>query len=172
MNFSDIIRNNQKSLSEGKLWLLIDAAQQPRLIRNWLENQSTQSVVSLFENTPEKELPLYASPFLYPITANNSKDVEKTITEWLTEANMLTILDTEQSTSSIQKHLQNYFDVMLPDGKAALFRFYDPSITAYIHHLLDKTNYEKLVNKFDHWWYAVNENEFRQLPKNYPERNI
>ncbi|EJI6851735.1 DUF4123 domain-containing protein, partial [Salmonella enterica] len=60
-----------------------------------------------------------------------------------------------ESLESLIVHFKSFLNLQLPDGRCALFRFYDPRILAEVEFLLDETHYVQLINRTREWVFQV-----------------
>ena len=150
---------------QPNLYLLIDAAQEPELIKQWLYQSPTPQVRSLFEKTPEAQIPLYAAPLLLKV---HTKDLDAGLYDlidvWLKQNTFLNTISTTMSADMLIDHLRPFLEAHLPSGKNALFRFYDPTVACLLDKMLSMENYTKLMKPLDQWWYANDEGSFNALP--------
>ena len=157
---------------DGGLYVLIDAAQEAKLIQSWLDTGAAKHVRSLFENTPESKLPLSCVPLLYRLSNENFNDMNQQVEKWLQLSPMISVLNIKTSVDDCIQHLQKFLDAMLPSGEPALLRFYDPSVQAFLPYLLDEKHYEQLLSPIINWWYSKEDGTFTELSKTYPAHTM
>lgn len=148
---------------EPNLFLLIDAAQEPKVMEEWLNSLPKPQIRSLFENTPEARIPLYAAPLLLRIDSESS-DFDQVLPRWLKLNTFLNILSTRLTMDQLIIHLQPFLKARLPSGEDALFRFYDPTVTCLLNKMLSTEHYNHLMQPINNWWYANDEGSFNALP--------
>lgn len=155
--------NWEQVRQEPDLFLLIDAAQEPKLIEKWLKSSPKPQVRSLFENTPEARIPLYAAPLLLKLDSESSA-LDRILPQWLQHNTFLNVLSTALPMDKLIIHLQSFLDARLPSGEEALFRFYDPTVACLLDQMLSIEHYDRLMQPLNHWWYANDDGSFNALP--------
>lgn len=145
-------------------YLLIDAAQEPALIEQWLNGQTKPKVRSLFENTLEQNIPLSASPILYQLN-NNHLALKERMGRWLEQSTCVNVIMTRLNVDELIEHLQSLLYGKLPSGEEVLFRFYDPTVACVLPNMLPRAEYDTMMHPIANWWYANDEGLFEALPK-------
>jgi hypothetical protein len=160
-----LINNSHSHLTKvGAFYLLIDAAQEPDLMKKWLSQHQNQPIRSLFEGTLEEAHPLYVAPLLLKIPHDRIDDLSHDVSDWLAQSAMVNVLHTELETDDLIKHLQPFLDAKLPDGDMALFRLFDPTVAVLLPKMLSKEHYISLMTPISGWWVALDDETFERLP--------
>jgi len=148
-----------------KFYFLIDAAKEYRYLRKWIRHKDVYGirVINLFQNTIDKYTPAEFSPLL--VNYQKKELTQEMLSPWLYRSAILNVICTEASEEQIFKHLQSYLSVKLPDGKNALFRFFDPSVAEELPVLLNQSKYTQFMNPINSWWYVNKYNSLTKLPE-------
>ncbi len=133
------------------LFALVDGLQYERYFG--AEIQIEQGVAEPFLNSwPDSRL-AFAGPWLFRLnTSVRHRDNLKKLAEALPAVSWII---SSESIENLIFHFKPFLNLQLPDGRSALFRFYDPRVLAEIEFLLDETHYEQLVNRTKEWVFLV-----------------
>lgn len=150
--------------TEG-VYLLVDAAQQPEMIQAWLEAHADIPVRSLFENTLESDIPLYAAPMLIQLNKDLMQRLNPDVQAWSEQGTMLGVINARLLMDELIAHLQPYLEAKLPSHEVALFRIYDPQVTKLLPKMLSNDSYCQLFEPLIAWFVQNDEGQFELLPK-------
>lgn len=133
------------------LFALVDGLQYERHFGNEIRHE--EGVAEPFLNSwPDSRL-AFAGPWLFRL--NNSvsnRDKLKQLAEVFPSVSWII---SSESLESLIDYFRSFLNLQLPDGRSALFRFYDPRILAEIEFLLDETHYMQLINRTKEWFFQV-----------------
>lgn len=163
-------------------WYVIADSAQDKALPAVLKKHNEASRCLL--DAPE-ESPLSASaPHLVQLSAPQT---DNSAWQWLRRnANALpcvTVLASESNFDSVFSHLQQFTEVLLPDGEDMFFAFWDPAILATLlgqaddHTLhvpgpvLNEAQQATLTKDIKAWWYWDREGVQRSLPVSQEEKN-
>ena len=139
------------SYPDCSLFALVDGLQYERHFG--CEIQHEQGVAEPFLNSwPDARL-AFAGPWLFRL--NNSVSYRDKLKQLAVAAPSVSWIISSESLESLIDHFKIFLNLQLPDGRCALFRFYDPRVLAEIEFLLDETQYEQLVNRTKEWVFGV-----------------
>lgn len=147
----DFIMRSLMSYPDCSLFALVDGLQYERHFGD--EIQYEQGVAEPFLNSwPDARL-AFAGPWLFRL--NNSVSHRDKLKQLAEAVPSVSWIISSESLESLIDHFKVFLNLQLPDGRCALFRFYDPRVLAEIEFLLDETHYEHLVNRTKEWVFWV-----------------
>lgn len=137
-----------------QFFALIDLAPHEGLLKKLVQaNDSGARLKSLFDGTPEEAL-LDGAPILIELSAQQrSKALLRTLISAEKASPSVTWICCRLSLEELFLHLQPYIDADMPNGRKALFRFYDPRILSAIRGGLSSDPLGKtLFAPISEWW--------------------
>ncbi|MEX5385345.1 DUF4123 domain-containing protein [Cronobacter muytjensii] len=150
-NSYNFIMRSLMSYPVCSLFALVDGLQYERHFGD--EIQHEKGVAEPFLNSwPDARL-AFAGPWLFRLNnAVSHRDKLKQLAEAVPSVSWII---SSESLESLIDHLRSFLNLQLPDGRCALFRFYDPRILAEIEFLLEETYYMQLINRTKEWVFQV-----------------
>lgn len=133
----------------AKHYCLICGLQYERYFDKALQN--TLSAASpLFRQPSDSEI-AWAGPWLIDVTLQGS--LLANLIQLETESAALSWLISESPIDKLAIHLSERLNVSLPDGKTALFRFYDPRVTHNMPQVLTNEQFNEITAPLIAWYY-------------------
>ena len=133
------------------LFALVDGLQYERHFGD--EIQHEQGVAEPILNSwPDARL-AFAGPWLFRL--NNSVIYRDKLKQLAEAVPSVSWIISSESIESLIDHFKVFLNLQLPDGRCALFRFYDPRVLAEIEFLLDEAHYVQLINRTREWVFQV-----------------
>lgn len=130
-----------------RLYALVDGAQYSAQLGTPLTRQTGH--YPLFVGTPDAAL-AHAGPWLVDVALADDALIE--VLAALEQAlPSVTWLIAPQSLDSLAQLLQLNLDIELPDGRAALLRFWDPRVLFNLAELLDSEQRESFFAHVEEW---------------------
>lgn len=143
------------------LYLIIDAAQQPEKITDFIRQKYGKTNLifhSLFAGTQEGNVPFRASPIYIKMDTDNmyeNSPICLLFEELCQTESMINIIGSTQDEAIFVKHLKNYLSICDEDGTPYLFRWYDPRIGKYMHQILTEEQWLEFTAPIEVWWISM-----------------
>lgn len=147
----DFIMRSLISFPDCSLFALVDGLQYERHFGD--EIQHEQGIAEPLLNSWPDARHAFAGPWLFRL--NNSVSHRDRLKQLAEAIPSVSWIISSESLGSLIDHFKDFLNLQLPDGRCALFRFYDPRVLAEIEFLLDETHYEHLVNRTKEWVFRV-----------------
>ena len=151
--FERSVLRHASNLSGYRLFALLDLAPHEGLLPNLTRIEAGLQWKSLFDGTPEEAL-LEAAPILVEMPLDfESRPLVRELVKAERAAPSVSWLRTGLSFRDLFIHLQPFLDADLPDGRKALFRFYDPRTLFSIRSGLGADKFGRsLFEPISAWW--------------------
>ncbi|MDF1897265.1 DUF4123 domain-containing protein [Rahnella contaminans] len=107
----------------------------------------------LFNIGPDARI-AFAGPWL--IFLHTTETYRKELQELEGEFPSVSWLLSSWTLEKLVGHFKYFLDLQLPDGRCALFRFYDPRVLENIKLLLDERDYETFTTCAEAWFLTLN----------------
>lgn len=108
------------------------------------------SASPLFRQASDAEI-AWAGPWLIDVTKRY--DLLADLMQLETESPALSWLVSDSSIDKLAIHFSELLNVSLPDGKTALFRFYDPRVTHSMPQVLTIEQFKEITAPLIAWYY-------------------
>lgn len=137
---------------ECSLYALVDGLQYERHFG--CEIKPKQGISYPFFNTLPDSRVAFAGPWL--IRLNSEVYQRERLVELSTTLPSVSWILSPLTTEELLVHFKHYCNLQLPDGRCALFRFYDPRVLEGIESLLDEKDFRQLINGVKEWFFILN----------------
>lgn len=147
----DFIMRALISRPDCSLFALVDGLQYERYFGE--EIQSEKNATAPFLNTWPDSRIAFAGPWLFRL--NESGYHREKLRQLENAFPAVSWIISTASLENLVSHFKPFLNLQLPDGRSALFRFYDPRILAEIELLLDDADYRQFVSGIDEWVFSA-----------------
>lgn len=148
----------QREDNSRKLYALVDGAQYERFYSD--ELYESETIKSLFENSEDKKI-AFAGPWLLNISILGE--------DWLRKINILELkypsvswLLSSLDMSDLFFYLNRNLEVILPNNKVAMLRYYDPRVLIYLPDVLTKEQFQSFTAGVVAWGFLY-EDEYHHI---------
>ncbi|CAK9886231.1 MAG: hypothetical protein XXXJIFNMEKO3_02659 [Candidatus Erwinia impunctatus] len=144
--------------STCSLYALVDGLQYERYFGQELQAARDISY-PLFDPYPDSKI-AFAGPWL--IKLNKSECYREKFKELDIKYPALSWLLSSSPPDALLNNFKDFLTLELPDGKSALFRFYDPRVLSNLTDWIDEQDFSRLIQGVSEWVFTLN-NEFVDL---------
>lgn len=146
-----------------KCYALIDGLQYEHCLGE--EIKKDERTKPLFYQ-PEDTGIAFAGPWLKEMTLSPQEDFDILI-RLENEAPGVSWLFSEWHYWELFYHLAKHLDIILPDNKIALLRYYDPRVLIQLPHVLTKQHWLTIVSPLHEWRFCVNKKCHTMKPSDH-----
>lgn len=141
-----------------RLYALVDGAQYERLYSD--ELFECEGIKSLFEHSEDKQIS-FAGPWLFDISILGA--------DWLRKINVLELkypsvswLLSSSDISDLFFYLKRNLEIVLPNNKVAMLRYYDPRVLIYLPDVLTEEQFQSFTAGIVAWGFLY-EDEYHYI---------
>ncbi|WP_265694303.1 DUF4123 domain-containing protein [Providencia rustigianii] len=149
MNNQHPIFNYFERYPDAKHYCLICGLQYERYFDEALQN-NYGTASPLFKQPSDTEI-AWAGPWLIDVTQRHHLLAD--LIQLEAKSPSLSWLVSDSPINKLAVHFSERLNVSLPDGKTALFRFYDPRVTHNMPQILTSEQFNEITTPLTAWYY-------------------
>ena len=142
--------------SDCSLYALVDGLQFERHFRYELET-SNYECYPFFDTYPDSKI-AFAGPWIFKL--NSSEVYRAKLAELETKYPSVSWLLSPLDPETLLLRFKNFSTIELPNGKCALFRFYDPRVLKNLTFWLGVSDCFRLIQDMRNWVFTVDDEVF------------
>jgi len=143
----NFVMRNLISYPFSSLFALVDGLQYERHYGEELKFE--RNVAMPFFNTWPDSRIAFAGPWL--LRLNTSVFLRERINELSSALPSVSWIVSSLSSGKLVKHISEFLNLQLPDGRNSFFRIYDPRVLADIKIILEEADYDRLISCCHEW---------------------
>ncbi|WP_240785608.1 DUF4123 domain-containing protein [Rahnella sp. CJA17(1/100)] len=147
-----VVMNQLISHPECGSFALVDGLQYERHFGEEIKTEKG-IVAPLFDSGPDSRIQ-FAGPWLFSL--NTTIEYREKLQQLECIYPSVSWFLSCWTLENVVNHFKPFLNLQLPDGRGALFRFYDPRILKDIELLLAEKEYEELIAGIECWFLTLN----------------